>query len=105
MAKVFDNVYKKLKSVPKKWIVWLLVALLAVFFVFFDEHSLLSRLHNKRMMQQLYEEIDYYQKENEYNKAKLRELRSSDVNLEKFAREQYYMKRDNEDIYLIDEDE
>jgi len=32
---------------------------------------------------------------------KLYELKSSDENLEKFAREHYYFKKDNEDIFVL----
>jgi cell division protein FtsB len=31
----------------------------------------------------------------------LNELRTNRENLEKFAREQYFMKKDNEDIFII----
>lgn len=34
----------------------------------------------------------------------LDELRTSDENLEKFARETYQMKRDNEDVFVIVDD-
>ena len=37
------------------------------------------------------------------NKQKLNELKSSHQNLEKFAREQYLMKKENEDIFIIKE--
>jgi len=37
------------------------------------------------------------------NKQKKNELQSSNENLEKFAREHYYMKRENEDIFIIKE--
>ena len=46
-------------------------------------------------------EKEYYRKKIEEDKRKMEELLSSRENLEKFAREQYLMKRANEDIFVI----
>ncbi|MEP7171776.1 MAG: septum formation initiator family protein, partial [Bacteroidota bacterium] len=43
----------------------------------------------------------FYLDEIKDNKEKLNELMSSPANLEKFAREKYYMKKDNEDVFVI----
>ena len=57
-------------------------------------------------LRQLERDKEYYQERIEEDSRKLNELRTSDENLEKFAREQYFMKKDNEDIYIIvDEDD
>jgi cell division protein FtsB len=44
---------------------------------------------------------DYYIKRIEEDKRKLYELKTDDRNLEKFAREQYRMKKADEDLYII----
>ena len=49
----------------------------------------------------LEKEKDYYQKKIEEDNRKIKELLRSPDNLEKFAREQYLMKKDNEDIFVI----
>lgn len=41
--------------------------------------------------------------ENERIKKDLHELSSNTANLEKFARENFYMKRDNEEVYIFKE--
>ena len=46
----------------------------------------------------------YYTTEIANNKESLNELMSSMDNLEKFAREKYLMKRDNEDIFVFVEE-
>ena len=75
----------------------------AVFVTFFDEHNLINRWQINRKTSQLEEELKFYQDEIKSNKQKMNELRSSDDNLEKFAREQYFMKQENEDIFIIKE--
>ena len=55
----------------------------------------MSKLH------ELHETEKYYEKENLENSARLEELMSGKEELEKFAREQYYMKEEDEDIFLV----
>ena len=43
----------------------------------------------------------YYQEKIKIDSRKLEELRTDRENLEKFAREQYLMKKDNEDIFIV----
>ncbi len=52
-------------------------------------------------LRQLEKDRDYYKERIEEDRRKLNELKTSNDNLEKFAREQYFMKKDNEDIYII----
>lgn len=47
--------------------------------------------------------MKYYEGEIKSNKRKKYELQSSNENLEKFAREHYYLKKENEDIFIIKE--
>jgi cell division protein FtsB len=75
----------------------------AVIIVFFDPHNVISRVDTGLKINQLEKDKLYYQKEINENKQKINDLQSSDENLEKFAREQYLMKKDNEDIFIIKE--
>jgi cell division protein FtsB len=75
----------------------------AVFVTFFDEHNLIHRYQSYRKIQQMEKEYKFYQDEIKTTKQKKIELQSSDENLEKFAREHYYLKKDNEDIFIINE--
>ena len=43
----------------------------------------------------------YYTKKIEEDKRKLNELKTDNDNLEKFAREQYRMKKKDEDLYIV----
>jgi cell division protein FtsB len=44
---------------------------------------------------------EYYIKKIDEDRRKLNELKTDNDNLEKFAREQYRMKRKDEDLYII----
>lgn len=58
-------------------------------------------LRKKRQME---ESIKFYREKIIEDKKRLHELQTDRENLEKFAREQYYMKRDNEDIFILEDD-
>ena len=45
--------------------------------------------------------IKHYQKEIEINSKKLNDLHTDKEGLERFAREEYFMKKPNEDVYII----
>jgi|ERR1035437_3732457 cell division protein FtsB len=98
----FNNTGKKLKKIffNKYLIVFLAYT---VFVTFFDQHSLIYRFQTYRKINQLEKEYRFYQDEIKSNKLKKYELQSSKENLEKFAREHYYMKKENEDIFIIKE--
>jgi cell division protein FtsL len=55
----------------------------------------------QRDLSQTRNQIEYYETRNAENKAALKELSSSPKHLEKFAREQYFMKRENEELFVI----
>ncbi len=54
-----------------------------------------------RNLKQLERDRVYYLEQIKTDSARLQELRTNDKNLEKFAREQYLMKKDNEDIFIV----
>lgn len=52
-------------------------------------------------LRKLKSEKEYYVKRIEEDRRKLHELKTDDRNLEKFAREQYRMKKSDEDLYIV----
>jgi cell division protein FtsB len=73
----------------------------AVWILLLDSNNLISRLKEMRNLKKLKAEKEYYVQRIEEDKRKLHELKTSDRNLEKFAREQYRMKKPDEDLYII----
>ena len=75
-----------------------------VWVAFFDKDDMYSQYQLRHKLQQLRAEEKYYQTEIEKNKNDMNELRTNPANLEKFAREKYLMKKDNEEIFVIVKD-
>lgn len=77
---------------------------LLIFFVwlaFFDRNNMVEQMQLNSKINTLKKEKAYYQRKIEEDNRKKEELLSSRENLEKFAREQYLMKKPNEDIFVI----
>ncbi|MDR2037102.1 MAG: septum formation initiator family protein [Bacteroidales bacterium] len=74
-----------------------------VWIVFFDSNNLIERTVSLNRVHQLEKDKIYYENKIREDHAKLDELKSNPENLEKFAREQYLMKKENEDIFIISE--
>lgn len=72
-----------------------------VWIAFFDKNSIVDKMELRSKISVLEKEETYYQNKIEEDNRKIQELLSSPDNLEKFAREQYLMKNDNEDIFVI----
>ena len=78
--------------------------LFVVWIALFDKYSFIDQLQLRAKISQMEKEKKYYQKKIEEDKRKKDELLGNRDNLEKFAREQYLMKRENEDIFIIVKD-
>ncbi|MBQ1909084.1 MAG: septum formation initiator family protein [Bacteroidaceae bacterium] len=84
-----------------KYVVVMAFILLIV--VVLDDNSLLNRHKRSVHMEQMRTEIERYKQEYAYADGRLRELENPAA-VEKLAREKYFMKRDNEDLFvLVDE--
>lgn len=79
-------------------------ALFFVWVLIFDQNNLFERLKLIREVNMLEEDRDYYLDRIVIDSARLIELKTSADNLEKFAREQYLMKKKNEEIFVIVEE-
>ena len=76
-----------------------------IFLIFFDNHNLISRWETSRKINSMEKEIKFYQSEIDKNKAKMNEMQTSDESLERYAREQYHLKKDSEDVFIRKEEE
>ena len=72
-----------------------------IWMLFFDENSYLIHRKFDNEVQDLERTISFYKKKIAEDKATIEKLQDS-LQLEQFAREKYLMKKDNEEIYLID---
>ena len=79
----------------------LTVLIFLLWIIFLDPNNLISRAREIGTRNRLEREKEYYLGRIEEDRRKLNELRTSNENLEKYAREQYRMKRPDEDLFII----
>ncbi|MFT4644461.1 MAG: cell division protein DivIC [Planctomycetota bacterium] len=99
MNKVFESISRMPWWVKNSYFV--IAFAFFVWMIFFDRNNVLTSYNTNNKLSELIEQKTYYQLEIEkVNKLK-EELFSTAENKEKFAREKYLMKKDNEDIFII----
>lgn len=81
----------------------LAIVLFAVWMCFFDQRDIFNTLEQKQKLKSLETKKHYYETEIEKAKQDLDNLQNSPAALEKFARERYLMKKDGEDIFIIED--
>ncbi len=102
---------KKLKQaflyVWRLWYVkYVVVCVVGVLIVgFLDNDSVWAHMKYQQRISELKEEIAHYESINAQNQAQIILLRESPKAIEKIARERYFMKSDDEDIFVLSDDE
>jgi cell division protein FtsB len=91
--------FNRLKN---KYIITALVFI--VWVAFFDENNWVERAQNLKELKDLHTDKKYYIEQIEKDKKRLKELKTDDENLEKYAREQYLMKKKDEVVFVIVEE-
>ena len=97
-----NNPYKDkrwFKILSKKYI-WFSLSFI-VWMTFLDNYSYFDHRILDKEINELRENKEYYQQEIKKDKEHIQQLHNSEQ-VEKYAREKYYMKKDSEDIYIIE---
>lgn len=89
------------KVITNKYVI--ILSIFIVWMVFFDENSMLNHREFNKEINKLKSEKKYYKTQIKQDKELINKLKNNEE-LEKFAREEYNMKKDNEEIYLIEYD-
>lgn len=74
-----------------------------VWMLFFDHNNLFLHMQYRSELNELKQKKQYYLEEIEKTRRDVEMMKTNPSWKEKVAREQYLMKRDNEDLYLIKE--
>lgn len=96
MKKLFDKTPKFLRN---RYAV--AVVVLLAWITFFDQNDIWTTWKNSRELSHMRDQQAWYTEEIVRTQEHLNELNSDRVLLEKFARERYLMKRNNEDIFVL----
>ncbi len=89
-----------LKKIANKYIIATLI--FAAIIIFFDQYNIFEQGKSYRKLRKVKKQVEYYDREIEKQEETLRDLKSDSALLEKVAREQHMMKRDNEVIYILE---
>ena len=81
------------------------IAVFAVWMLFFDQNNVLDRMKMRREIKQLETERAYYLQQIEKDSTRYHELTTDKENLEKYAREQFLMKKPDEDVFVVIKEE
>ncbi|MDY6801341.1 MAG: septum formation initiator family protein [Bacteroidota bacterium] len=75
-----------------------------IWLLFFDRNNLVDRIKEMNRYNQLEKDKKYFKERIDADSKRLEQLKTNNKNLEKFAREQYYMKKADEDIFVVVEE-
>ncbi|MFA6087062.1 septum formation initiator family protein [Mucilaginibacter sp.] len=92
MKRLFDLIKNKFFLATVAFIIWM---------IFFDKNDLFSQYEYHQQLSKLKQEQEFYKAQTAQVNKDLDELTSDKAKLEKFAREKYLMKKDNEDVFVI----
>lgn len=89
------------KTITNVFVIILIPFIIWMFF--FDENSYLTHRKFDKEIEELESTIQFYKGKIKKDKETIKKLQDS-LELERFAREKYLMKKENEDIYIIEFD-
>ncbi len=82
----------KFKIITLVFLVWM---------TFFDKNNFIDQYHLRAQYQSIVDERDYYVTQIEQAKKEREQLFTNSDALEKFAREKYHMKKDDEEVFIM----
>lgn len=90
---------KKIKILANKYVLTAIVFLLIM--LFFDQNDWFVQRQRQRQLEDVQQNIEFLTKESDKMQLQLNALNTDSAYLEKYAREHYHEKKDNEDVFLI----
>ena len=97
--KNLTDAYPILKILGNRYVI--VLAFFIVWMLFLDNTSYMEHRILNKQLNELEDNKKYYKEEIRKDSIDIKLLNNPDQ-IEKYAREKYYMKRDSEDIYIID---
>jgi cell division protein FtsB len=97
--KNLTDTYPILKILGNRYVI--VLAFFTVWMLFLDNASYIEHRILNKQLNELEDNKKYYQDEIKKDEENIKLLKNPDQ-IEKYAREKYYMKRDSEDIYIIE---
>ena len=95
-----------LKKIPN-WLKNKYMITIVVFMVwisFFDQNNFFTQYDFVKELESLEKDKTFFIEELTKTRQELNDLTTNPVTLEKFAREKYFMKKDNEEIFVFEQE-
>ncbi|MBF6642437.1 septum formation initiator family protein [Flavobacterium sp. J49] len=102
LFKNLTDTYPILKILGNRYVIVLVFFI--VWMLFIDNTSYMEQRILNKQLNELEDNKKYYQDEIRKDEENIKLLKNPDQ-IEKYAREKYYMKRDSEDVYIIEFEE
>jgi len=83
----------------------LTITVFTIWMFFFDQNNMVDRIKMSSEIRQLEADREYYLEQIQKDSVRLNELTTDKDNLEKYAREQFLMKKPNEDVFVVIEEQ
>lgn len=105
MKRLFSNIISQFKNgnftllLKNKYYITLIAFF--VWMMFFDKNDFISQVKLRAQVYRMEQKKKFYTDKIQQINQQKQQLFASSALLEKFAREKYYMKKDNEDVYVI----
>jgi len=93
--------FKILQPFKNKYILAFLA--FAILLLFVDHNDIFVQLDRKKQLNDLLVSKHFYENEIAKTKKQLSELQNNSAALEKYAREKFFMKKSNEDLFIVEE--
>ena len=94
-----ETIFRRMK---KRTAVVLLVLAIAFVYILFDQHGVIQRLRLSEEKSTLETKINRLQTENDSMRTEIQKLQKSDQEIERIAREKYFMHRNGEKVIKIE---
>ncbi len=99
-VKRIRNLYEKLPApLRNKYLITFVVFLVWIFFI--DTFDIITQVRMNNEFKQLKEQQEFYKTEIEKDSIKVYNLNNNPEEQERFARERFLMKKDNEDVFIV----
>ena len=99
MQKIQDLIGRLPEPLRNKYFILLLSFILWI--IFLDDYNLINQRQIKKQVDELKEQREFYITEIKKDSTELYKLKNDSDAQERFAREKFLMKKDNEDVFII----
>ena len=101
-VKRIKDLYQKLPApLRNKYLITFIVFLVWIFFI--DKFDIITQIKMNKEFKQLKQQYEFYKEEIEKDSTEIYNLNNNLEEQERFARERFLMKKENEDLFIIRE--